>query len=99
MPTMRVQKTISNRPKVRTPVRTKRKQAESVVKRVRAKRGTSVAIPKNVKYKQLLDMATTPGNELLLFKNGSGLITTPTAKQGIWVSRTIIALWQAEGYI
>jgi len=65
----------------------------------RARRGTSVAYPKGMKYIKLYDLATTPGNELFVFDNGSGLITTPTSKQGVWVSRTIIAAWQAEGLI
>ena len=67
----------------------------------RARRGTSVAYPKGMKYAKLYDLATTPGNELLIFENGKtgGLITTPNHKQGVWVSSSIIALWQAEGLI
>jgi len=52
-----------------------------------------------MKYQQLLDIATAPGNELHVFDNGTGLVTGSAYTQGIWISGTIIALWRAEGLL
>jgi len=59
----------------------------------------SIAVPCAMKYQQLLDIATAPGNELHVFDNGTGLVTGSAYTQGIWISGTIIALWRAEGLL
>ena len=46
------------------------------------------------KYMDLMELATTPGNTMTVFENGTGLIKTPTHTQGVWVSRAIIDVWK-----
>lgn len=62
---------------------------------VKIKRKTST----HVKYKNLLELATTPGNELLVFQSGTGLITGPKYTQGIWLSHAIIDYWREQGLL
>ena len=53
-----------------------------------------------IKYSDLLDLATEPGNELVIFpENDTGLIKGKAFKQGIWVSNLIIRYWRAEGLL
>jgi hypothetical protein len=52
-----------------------------------------------LKYEDLLELATNDGNELVVFENGTGLITGAAYVQGIWVSNAIIKYWREEGLL